>query len=107
MTISALKMANSIISRQANRIAELEKERDDFHDSLVTAELLVSDYRIDNAELEKENKKMLSCLFEISNECIGEIAMSYKLDAQMIGESIYQATGKTNPEIAKALKDNN
>lgn len=56
-------------------------------------------------ELEKERVSLLSCLLDISNECIGEIAMNYKLDAQMIGESIYVATGLSNPELAKALKE--
>ena len=57
------------------------------------------------AELEKERVSLLSCLLDISNECIGEIAMNYKLDAQMIGESIYAATGLSNPELAKELKE--
>mgnify|MGYP003679693512 CR=1 FL=1 len=57
------------------------------------------------AELEKERVGLLSCLLGISNECIGELAMNYRLDAQMIGESIYAATGKTNPELAEALKE--
>ena len=57
------------------------------------------------AELERERFALLSCLLGISNECIGEIAMNYKLDAQMIGESIYAATGLSNPELAKALKE--
>lgn len=55
-------------------------------------------------ELEKERITLLSCLLGISNQCIGEIAMNYTLDAEMIGESIYAATGKTNPELAKAIK---
>ena len=46
------------------------------------------------AELEKEQATLLSCLLGISNRCIGEIAMNHRLDAQMIGESIYAATGK-------------
>ena len=57
------------------------------------------------AELEAERKKLLFCLLKISDQCIGEISMNYRLDAQHIGESIYQATGKTNPELGKALKE--
>ena len=79
-------------------IAELEKE-------VVKANMKLIDCALDIAELEKERIKLLSCLLGISNECIGEIAMNYRLDAQMIGESIYAATGKTNPELAKALKE--
>ena len=71
------KMIEGIVVKQSKRIAELEKERAD----------------------------LLSCLLGISNECIGELAMNYRLDAQMIGESIYAATGKTNPELAEALKE--
>lgn len=33
---------------------------------------------------------------DISNMCIGEITMNYKLDAQYIGELIYKVTGMTN-----------
>ena len=55
------------------------------------------------AELEKEQATLLSCLLGISNRCIGEIAMNHRLDAQMIGESIYAATGKT---LARTCKSN-
>lgn len=65
----------------------------------------IIDLRAENAQLEKERFTLLSCLLGISNECIGEIAMNYKLDAQMIGESIYTVTGLSNPELAKALKE--
>jgi hypothetical protein len=91
------------------KIQELEKELWDTQrreDKAVTraAEMIEKkDEQIE--ELEKERVALLSCLLGISNECIGEIAMNYKLDAQMIGESIYAATGKTNPELAKALKE--
>ena len=44
-------------------------------------------------------KKLEAALTDISNMCIGEIAMNYKLDAESIGELIYEATGKTNPEL--------
>ena len=71
--------------------------------SEVEQELLDRDERI--AELESTNNTLLSCMLDISNECVGEIAMGYRLDASSIGNSIYQATGKTNPELATALKE--
>ena len=49
--------------------------------------------------LEVENLKLIEVLSDISNACIGEIAMNYSLDAQSIGEDIYRATGKTNSEL--------
>ena len=55
------------------------------------------------AELEEEQATLLSCLLEISTRCIGEIAMNHRLDAQMIGESIYSATCKT---LARTCKSN-
>jgi len=100
------------ILRQDDRIAELElslsqasKIRN--QDCKTMSEMTLDNIRLSNriAELEKEHTTLLSCLLGISNECIGEIAMNYKLDAQMIGESIYVATGKTNPELAEALKE--
>ena len=50
-------------------------------------------------ELESKNAKMLECLCDISDACIGQLTMSYSLDAQDIGQSIYEATGMTNPEL--------
>ena len=43
--------------------------------------------------------KMLICLSEISQMCIGEIAMGYKLDSQCIGEMIFEATGMTSTKL--------
>jgi hypothetical protein len=57
------------------------------------------------AELEKERITLLSCLLDISDGCIGKVTMNYNLDAQSIGESIYVATDKTNPELTQALKE--
>ena len=57
-------------------------------------------------ELESKNAKMLECLCDISGACIGEITMSYKLDPEDIGQSIYAATGMTNPQMNAALKEN-
>jgi hypothetical protein len=47
---------------------------------------------------------MITALCDISNMCIGDIAMSYRLDAQDIGELIYKATGMTNPELNSYVK---
>ena len=57
------------------------------------------------AELEIERVKLISCLSDISNACIGQITMSYNLDAEGIGQSIYAATGMTTPEMTDYLKD--
>jgi hypothetical protein len=56
-------------------------------------------------ELEAKNARMLECLCDISNACIGQITMSYSLDCQDIGQSIYEATGMTNPQMIAALKE--
>lgn len=49
-------------------------------------------------------KKLMECLASISNGCIGELAMGYKLDANSIGEEIYAATGLTNTQLNEAVK---
>jgi len=56
-------------------------------------------------ELENKNAKMLECLCDISDACIGQLTMSYSLDSEGIGQSIYEATGMTNPELNAALKE--
>ena len=56
-------------------------------------------------ELENKNAKMLECLCDISNACIGQLTMSYSLDSDGIGRSIYESTGMTNPELNAALKE--
>jgi len=48
---------------------------------------------------ESDLSALLCALANISNMCIGEIAMGYKLDAQAIGETIWKATGMTNQEL--------
>ena len=57
------------------------------------------------AELENKNAKMLECLCDISDACIGQLTMSYSLDAEGIGNSIYEATGMTNPQLNASLKE--
>ena len=49
--------------------------------------------------------KLLEALSDISQMCIGEICMNYRLDAQCIGETIYEATGMTSPELIKKVND--
>ena len=48
--------------------------------------------------------KLLSCLFDIQQMCIGEIAMDYKLDAEYIGRMISQTTGMDVIELEEKLK---
>ena len=57
-----------------------------------------------NDTLVAQNKALKAALAEISNMCIGDLAMGYKLDSQHIGELIWNATGMTNPELNKALE---
>lgn len=47
---------------------------------------------------------LLTELSDISQACIGEITMGYKMDAQSIGESIYKATGLTSAELIKVTR---
>jgi len=51
-----------------------------------------------------DESKLYGVLADISNMCIGELAMGYKLDAQAIGEMIYEATGMTTPELSEYVK---
>ena len=48
--------------------------------------------------------KLLSCLFDIQQMCIGEIAMNYKLDAEYIGRRISETTGMNVIELEGELK---
>jgi len=48
--------------------------------------------------------KLLSCLYDIQQMCIGEIAMNYKLDAEYIGRMISKTTGMTVQELEDRLK---
>ena len=48
--------------------------------------------------------KLLSCLYDIQQMCIGEIAMNYKLDAEYIGRVISQTTEMTVIELEDKLK---
>jgi len=55
--------------------------------------------------LEEQNKVLLQALSDISNMCIGDIAMGYKLDSQEIGKLIYIATSLTNEELNNYLDE--
>jgi len=57
-------------------------------------------------ELEKKRVKLLSCLLDIQSACIGQITLSYGLDAEYIGRQITDATGMTYPELDKELEAN-
>ena len=48
--------------------------------------------------------KLLSCLYDIQQMCIGEIAMNYKLDAEYIGRMISETTGMNVIELEGELK---
>lgn len=53
----------------------------------------------------EESFKVLDCLSDIQQACIGEIAMGYNLDAEYIGRKISEATGKTAPELLMYLRE--
>ena len=48
--------------------------------------------------------KLLSCLYDIQQMCIGEVAMSYKLDAEYIGRMISETTEMNVRELERELK---
>lgn len=49
--------------------------------------------------------KLLKCLAEIQNMCIGKLTMGYQLDEMHIGEIICNATGMTNPDLNKYIAE--
>lgn len=53
----------------------------------------------------EESFKLLDCLSDIQQACIGEIAMGYDLDAEYIGRKISEVTGKTAPELLEYLRE--
>ncbi len=72
------------------------------------------DSKIPQQELNEWNKRTVPegytlvktvFLYEISSMCIGALTMNIPLDAQYIGNEIYNATGMTQPELAKAAKE--
>lgn len=56
-------------------------------------------------KLQQEVNAYKSALTAISNMCVGEMVVGSRLDAQAIGELIYNATGKTNVELNSDNKD--
>ena len=60
--------------------------------------------RCDDEQARSGLSDLLCVLADISGMCVGEIAMGYRLDAQSIGEMIYEATGMTQPELAEYAK---
>ena len=84
----------------AKALSELSRERVEYNYS---EDVLCMEE--DNAELKARIVELEGALLEISNMCIGNLTMSYSLDADHIGQLIYEATGKINPELNEALKD--
>jgi len=54
---------------------------------------------------EYKYNSLIELLADISNMCIGDLAMGYRLDAQEVGQMIYEATGMTNTELNKRAKE--
>ena len=52
------------------------------------------------------HNKLLDALSRISDMCVGEIAMGMTLDANYIGELIYEATGMNTQELADECRRN-
>ena len=50
-------------------------------------------------------RRLIALLAKISDMCIGEIAMGCKLDANTIGQMIFEVTGKTSEELNKITKE--
>ena len=61
----------------------------------------VSELNQEISELKAQLVDHYQVLSDISSMCIGEIAMSYTLDATGIGQMIYELTGLNSPELEK------
>lgn len=59
----------------------------------------LKDMQANYMKCQAENKKLMGALIEISNMCIGDFVFDKRLDANVIGEIIYKATGLTNPQL--------
>tara|TARA_R110000850_G_scaffold11976_4_gene40719 strand:- start:5081 stop:5434 length:354 start_codon:yes stop_codon:yes gene_type:complete len=46
----------------------------------------------------------ISLLADISSMCVGELAMGHSMNANAIGQMIYEATGMTQPELDQAAR---
>lgn len=71
---------------------------------LITAELELEKVKTERSALAAQVEALLDCLCSIQQQCIGEITMSYQLDAESIGRQIYRATGMTEPYLRERLK---
>ena len=57
------------------------------------------------AAVKAANDGMVEVLTNVSSACIGEIAMGYRLDAQAIGQMIFESVGMTHPEMMEYVKN--
>ena len=51
------------------------------------------------------NAELIKMASDISQMCVGEIAMGYRIDAQSIGEYIYSVTGLNSEELVAKAKE--
>lgn len=86
-----------LVDTQAERI----KTKDQLNDGLAKEVISLTE---ENKQLKQDKAEFLSAMTEISNMCIGEMTMGYKLDAQYIGALIFKATGLTNPQLNELEK---
>ena len=75
----------------------------DYHDQQTCYELQIEARAVDTLTARVAELEAVLC--EISNMCVGNLAMSYSLDAEHIGQSIYEATGMSNPELNNSVKE--
>jgi hypothetical protein len=83
----------------------LRQYRSNDGDSLVFGyDKKMIDKLFDHLESTPQHINAIKALAEISSMCVGELAMGYKLDAQAIGQLIYEATGLTQPQLQEAAE---
>ena len=77
---------------ETNTLDDVEGELTEFNHNAedLAFELSYTRYQLAKAQ---------EALAAISNMCIGEITMGYKMEAEAIGELIYSATGMNNQEL--------
>jgi hypothetical protein len=101
--MSDISMRRDLLNAKI-RIAELDQEVSEQVSKRDVAESQNKDLVARLFELEQERDVLFCCLTNISNQCIGEITMAYRLDAEFIGRQIYAATEKTNAELNEQAK---
>lgn len=79
--------------------AQLAKQEDVNNASLEVSVARTNVIVKERDELKAANSKLIAELSNISQACIGELAMGYKMDAQSIGSSIFEATGLTSEQL--------